>query len=81
MQISIQFHSYFKDLTGCVQTTETLPAGSTLEALHQQLMAHFPKLAAMKKSTLIAVGVEYQPREYVLQAGDEVSLFPPVSGG
>ena len=35
----------------------------------------------MKRSTLIAVGVDYQPRDYVLQDGDEVSLFPPVQGG
>ena len=44
-------------------------------------MENFPKLAAMKKSTLLAVGVDYQPRDYVLQDGDEVSLFPPVQGG
>jgi molybdopterin converting factor small subunit len=29
----------------------------------------------------MAVGVEYQQRAYVLQEGDEVSLFPPVQGG
>ena len=32
-------------------------------------------------STLIAVGVDYQPKDYVLKDGDEVSLFPPVQGG
>ena len=41
----------------------------------------FPKLAAMEKSTLIAVGVDYQTRDYVLKDGDEVSFFPPVQGG
>jgi molybdopterin converting factor small subunit len=35
----------------------------------------------MQNSTLIAVGVEYQSRDYVLKDGDEVSLFPPVQGG
>jgi molybdopterin converting factor small subunit len=44
-------------------------------------MINFPKLGVMKKSTLIAVGVDYQPRDYVLRDGDEVSLFPPVQGG
>jgi molybdopterin converting factor small subunit len=81
MQVHVQFHSYFKDLTGCAHTRETVSAGSTLGALHDQLMARFPKLAAMKKSTLLAVGVDYQPRDYLLQEGDEVSLFPPVQGG
>ena len=81
MQVSVQFHSYFKDLTGCGQTVETLDAGTTLGALHEKLMACFPKLAQMKKSTLIAVGLDYQARDYVLRDGDEVSFFPPVQGG
>jgi molybdopterin converting factor small subunit len=81
MCISVCFHSYFKDLTGCARTTETLPESSTIEALYQKLVERFPRLAAMRKSTLIAVGVDYQPGSYVLNEGDEVSLFPPVQGG
>jgi len=81
MLIRIHFYSYFKDLTGCAETTETLPAGGTIGQLHQQLVVRFPRLGEMPKSTLIAVGVEYQPREYVLKEGDEVSFFPPVQGG
>jgi molybdopterin converting factor small subunit len=81
MCIKVCFYSYFKDLTGSSQVTETLPDGSTLEGLLNQLVIRFPKLAPVWKSTLIAVGVDYQDRSYVLLAGDEVSLFPPVQGG
>ena len=65
----------------CLTASPLLAAGTTVGALHNQLMESFPKLAAMKKSTLLAVGVDYQPRDYVLQDGDDVSLFPPVQGG
>jgi molybdopterin converting factor small subunit len=81
MRVQVCFHSYFKDLTGCAEKVETMPDGSTLDDLYQKLMLRFPKLAAMQKSTLIAVGVDYQPRSFVLKEGDEVSLFPPVQGG
>jgi molybdopterin converting factor small subunit len=81
MRVTVCFYSYFKDLTGCAQVTETLPAGSTLEALFQRLVLRFSKLAGMEKSMLMAVGVDYQDRTYVLKEGDEVSLFPPVQGG
>jgi molybdopterin converting factor small subunit len=81
MFVKVCFHSYFKDLTGCAETVETLPDGTTLSALHEKLAARFPKLGAMKKSTLLAVGVDYQPRDYIMKDGDEVSLFPPVQGG
>ena len=53
----------------------------TIADLQQKLFARFPKLAEMRNSMLIAVGVDYQPKSYGLKAGDEVSLFPPVQGG
>ncbi|MBE0542988.1 MAG: MoaD/ThiS family protein [Verrucomicrobia bacterium] len=81
MQIRVSFYSYFRDLTDCAETTETLPAGSTLAALVERLTLRFPRLEGMQRAMLVAVGVDYQPREYVLKAGDEVSLFPPVQGG
>ena len=81
MRVTVGFYSWFKDLTGCAQLTETLPAGSTVDELLTQLIVRFPKLAAVQRSTLIAVGVDYQDRQCVLKEGDEVSLFPPVQGG
>ena len=81
MQVTVNFYSYFKDLTGCAQVAETLPEGSTLGGLFDKLVCRFPKLAGLQKSALMAVGVEYQDRACVLQPGDEVSLFPPVQGG
>ena len=81
MKISVHFYSYFKELTGCTETTVEITPNATLSELYQQLISKFPKLAAMQKSTLIAVGVEYQNRDYMLKEGDEVSLFPPVQGG
>jgi molybdopterin converting factor small subunit len=81
MNIEVSFYSYFRDLTGTSRHTEVVPAGARIDDLYQRLIARFPKLEAMRNSTLIAVGVEYQRRDYVLAEGDEVSLFPPVQGG
>jgi molybdopterin converting factor small subunit len=81
MRINVCFYSYFKDLTGCPQATEIVPGASTIGDLLRQLFARFPRLAPLQNSVLVAVGVEYQDRRYVLQEGDEVSLFPPVQGG
>lgn len=81
MQIVVHFYSYFKDLTGCAQTMETLPSGGTIDDLLTQLIERFPRLGPMRNSILIAVGVNYQGRNYAVKDGDEVSLFPPVQGG
>lgn len=81
MRVRVQFFSYFKELTGCAGTVVRLEEGATLDALLKAVHEAFPKLKPAEKSTLVAVGVEYQPRDYTLKDGDEVSLFPPVQGG
>lgn len=81
MSITVFFHSYFKELAGCSTTTQDLPQGSTLQDLVRQLHQAYPRLRPMERSTLMAVGVEYQPSDYQLVEGDQVSLFPPVQGG
>ncbi len=81
VKLTIHFYSYFKDLTGCSELGHTAPEGQTLGELLDDLGAQFPKLGAMRKSMLTAVGVGYQTRDYRLKDGDDVSLFPPVQGG
>ena len=81
MRVTVSFYSYFKELTGSAELVEVLPEGSTLLDLFSKLSSRFPKLQAMQKSSLMAVGLDYQPRSYVLRDGDQVSLFPPVQGG
>jgi molybdopterin converting factor small subunit len=81
MLVRVHFYSYFKELAGSAEVTETVAPGSRLEVLLQQVFLRFPRLAAMRKSALVAVGLDYQAGDYVLTEGDEVSLFPPVQGG
>ena len=81
MSVTVNFYSYFRDLTGASEATETIEPGGTISDLLKQLFARFPKLEGMQNSMLIAVGVEYQKRDYRLKEGDQVSLFPPVQGG
>jgi molybdopterin converting factor small subunit len=81
IDVTVRFHSYFKDLAKCDYVIERVQDGATIEDLTGRLFDRLPQLKAMKKSMLIAVGVEYQSRDYKLRGGDEVSLFPPVQGG
>ena len=81
MTIPVQLWSYFRDLAGEAQITVEVPAGGTVAEVLTAVYARHPKLAALRNSTLIAVGVEYQGPSYILNPGDEVSLFPPVQGG
>jgi MoaD family protein len=81
MKVNVQFYSYFKNLTGTPSMELDLPQKSTIGDLAAQLQTRFPRLKEMQRSTLIAVGLEYQDTTFVLTEGDEVALFPPVQGG
>lgn len=52
-----------------------------MRGLLDQLCAEFPALANARASVAVAVNREYVNPDYVLSAGDEVALIPPVSGG
>ena len=81
MTVTVKFWSYFKDHTECAETSLELPPDATLGEAHAAVIAQFPVLGDMQSSTLKAVGVNYQPDEFLLTDDDEISLFPPVQGG
>ncbi len=81
MRITVHFYSYYKDISGCAEAHFHLGAEPTIHDLLILVRERFPRIAEMQNSMLIAVGVEYQPQDYALKNGDEVSLFPPVQGG
>ena len=81
MKVSIKFWSYFKEYTQCAETTLDLEENATLGDAHSAVIDQFPVLVEMKSSTLKAVGVEYQPDDFILSEGDEISFFPHVQGG
>jgi len=81
MQITVHFWSYFADLAGTRTAALELPEMSTVADALRIIHQRFPALAPARKSTLIAVGVDYAPEDQKLHPQDEVSLFPPVQGG
>ncbi len=81
LRIRVTFYSYFRELTGERGCIVEVPPGTTVGEAYTQLVVRFPRLGPMRRSTLVAVGIEYQSREHVLQDGDELALFPPVQGG
>ncbi len=81
MTVSVRYWSWFKDLAGLEREVFELDPGLALGDLLAQVRGRHPKFEQVRKSTLVAVGLEYQGAEHRLQDGDEVSLFPPVQGG
>ena len=58
-----------------------VPAGAKAADLLETIYSRTPALREWDKSILVASGVEFVARDYVLKSGDEISVMPPVQGG
>ncbi len=81
MRLTVRLFATLKDSAGANQVVVELPEGATVAALKEKLAAEIPALAQALSSCLVAVNQEFAFAQTPLHAGDEVALFPPVSGG
>jgi molybdopterin synthase sulfur carrier subunit len=81
MKIHVQFFSRLRDLVGESETEIEVPEGTTAADLLDLLYFRTPALREWDKSILVASGVEFVGRDYVLKSDDQISIMPPVQGG
>jgi molybdopterin converting factor small subunit len=81
MNIDLQFFSRLRDLAGVSEMELEVPPTTTVAGLLDILYSRTPPLRAWDKSILVAAGVEFVGRDYILQPNDQISIMPPVQGG
>lgn len=81
MEIEIRLFATLKDRAGRERVTISLPRPATVANLLKALAATHPALAVALPSALVAVNQEFAIGDTPVTAGDEVAIFPPVSGG
>ncbi|HHH81526.1 MAG TPA: molybdopterin converting factor subunit 1 [Chloroflexi bacterium] len=81
MSIRVLFFATLRDRAGVRETTLDLPDGTTVAALKELLVESYPRLRESLPTTIVAINREYAFDESRIEDGDEVALFPPVSGG
>ena len=81
VQVKLLFFASLKDIVGSRQLDFELPSGATIDDLWERLESRYPKLCPYNSIVLTSVNEDYVTREAVVCDGDEVALFPPVSGG
>ena len=81
MRGTIKFFAVLREAAGCSESEWEIKEGATVEELLAHLLEKLPDLAKWIDSAWLAVNRRYATPEQVLQDGDKVALFPPVSGG
>ena len=81
MKITIKLFARFREIAGAGQLTENIADGATIADLIQLLKEKFTHMPLVAPTTILSVNQEFATPDTVLEEGDEVAIFPPVSGG
>jgi molybdopterin converting factor subunit 1 len=81
MQIRVRLFATLRQLAGWAHQTLDLPEGATVADALSELDRRYPQLTVTTRTIYVAVNQEYAKNSQLLHAGDELALFPPVSGG
>jgi molybdopterin synthase catalytic subunit len=81
IDVQVRLFASLRQAVGEAKLVRSLPAGATVAELVQGLIAEYPRMPAAAGAIYASVNRVYAGQDTILQQGDEVGLFPPVSGG
>lgn len=81
MRVHVLFFGAARDAVGHDRLEIELETPSHAADAFEKVLALHPDLRRFGRSLLLAVNQEYAPAEREIHEGDELAVFPPVSGG
>jgi molybdopterin converting factor subunit 1 len=81
MRVKVKLFARLREVVGTGNLERELGEGATVRDLLDDLQAEHPRLAELTLRSIISVNQEFAAPDGRLQDGDEVAIFPPVSGG
>jgi molybdopterin converting factor subunit 1 len=81
MRLVVKLFATLRDRVKAREVTVELDDGATVTTLREKLIADYPAIEPSLPTCVAAVNQEFAFDDTPLHAGDEIALFPPVSGG
>ncbi len=81
MDVQIKLFATLKDKAGSNKITVTVAEPATVTTLLEAVGAAYPALQTSLPIALVSVNKAFAGEDTAVSPGDEVALFPPVSGG
>ena len=77
MSITVRYFASLKEQVGCAEQSINLETATAVKAVWRQLNPNVD----LSANILAAVNQEYVTLDYLVNEGDELAFFPPVTGG
>ena len=81
ISVRVLFFGAARDLAGADEIDFELPAAADAALARARILEAYPDLKRFGNSLLFAVNQEYAEARREIHDGDELAIFPPVSGG
>jgi molybdopterin converting factor subunit 1 len=82
IEVRVLFFGAAREIVGRDEMALRLNAPASAQSAFEEILSSYPELRKrFGRSLLFAVNQEYARGESVVRAGDELAVFPPVSGG
>jgi molybdopterin converting factor subunit 1 len=81
MQVRVLYFASLRDRAGVREEALAIPDESTVADLKQTLSERHRDLTPALASALVSINREFALSAELLSEGDEIAIFPPVSGG
>jgi molybdopterin synthase sulfur carrier subunit len=81
VNVTVKFFASYRELLGDDQLYLDVPDGMTVGDVLEVLKERYPALKMQGYMPLTACNLKHVSKRHALEDGDEVAVFPPVSGG
>ncbi|WP_254568703.1 MoaD/ThiS family protein [Oscillatoria sp. HE19RPO] len=79
--VTVKLFAAYQEAYGVPELVLEFPPGTPVVAVRDRLIAEHPELDCWRDITRFGINLDFVAPQTPLQAGDEVVLIPPVSGG
>jgi len=79
--VTVKLFAAFQEAYGEPEVHWLFPVGTPVQAVLDRCLTEHPSLAELATVTRFGVNLDFVEPTTILEAGDEVVLIPPVSGG
>jgi len=81
LELNILLFASLKERVGKTQIMVHVNEGCNLVDFRSELFLQYPELKPYSNSLIVSINQNFASPEQIIHPGDEIALFPPVSGG